>query len=351
MRIVAAAGDSGGCGFYRVILPLQSIAGHDVEIISSSQDPRLAAADLLVVQRISNPEPLQAIKEFQARGGKVLLDFDDHLHALPSSNPCAALYGTGKPATRIFEEALSICDVITCSTRDLAREYNKFRTDIHVCENFVSSEHVDLMAPRITGEPKREGQIRIGYVGSTTHGGDVGTIVKPLRTIAARYPQVRYVFMGQPPPAGLRAEHHPGVQAGPGEKAGDFMLRFYRTMRQLNIDIGLAPLESQTFNRTKSWIKVLEYGMQGIPVVASRVGPYRDYLGAIYCVLEDKEWVTRLSQLIERESDRADMAIANLGYIREHHTTAKGVVPWQKLIDGIAGASCTSDTALSLPAG
>ena len=342
MRIAAASADAGGCGWYRIKLPYSTIAGHEVAFITSDRDPHFVSADVLVVQRVGEQRALDAIKRAQDNGVLIVHDVDDLLTSLPSSNPCAGIYGTGKPATRVFEEAMRLADVMTASTSELAREYVRVRPNIDVCENMVKAEHLDaLRPPEFSGAPKVEGQIRIGYAGSPTHACDIATIGKPLLKVAQKYPHVRFIFFGQPPPPQLRpvadrVQYVAAISASPNESAEAFMLRYYHTLRSLQIDIGVAPLESQTFNRCKSAIKLLEYGLVGIPVVASRVGPYRDYLGPAYMVLEDAEWITRLSALVESAQLRGATADANAQYIAGHHTSKTAIAPWQRVIDRLA---------------
>jgi len=43
--------------------------------------------------------------------------------------------------------------------------------------------------------------------------------------------------------------------------------------------VGLAPLIRCEFNESKSWCKALEYACKGIPIVASDVGQYPQWLG------------------------------------------------------------------------
>jgi glycosyltransferase involved in cell wall biosynthesis len=49
-------------------------------------------------------------------------------------------------------------------------------------------------------------------------------------------------------------------------------------MGMQDLHIGLAPLADDHFNRSKSYVKTLEYAGLGIPVIASNVGPYRDFV-------------------------------------------------------------------------
>ena len=46
-------------------------------------------------------------------------------------------------------------------------------------------------------------------------------------------------------------------------------------LASLNLDLALAPLESNSFNEAKSHLKLIEYGILGFPVICSDVTAYR----------------------------------------------------------------------------
>jgi O-antigen biosynthesis protein len=337
---VAVPTDLGGCGWYRVRLPMTSITGHDVHFTQLATDPKIQTCDLLYMNRVSSQNEIRVFREVKARGGIVICDFDDNLHTLPASNPCSQIYGNGRPATKIFEESLVTADVVVCSTEELKDEYKKFRQGIQVCKNVLADGHVELLAPKeITGEFKREGEIRIGYAGSQTHFGDVGMIGKALTKIADKYPTTKFCFFGQPPPQMFsipreRIEYYQGVGPMKSEPSADFMGRYYGCLRALDLDIALAPLEAHVFNKSKSEIKCLEYGMIGYPIVASNYGPYRLYEGPMYRCSEDyRSWVDRLSYLIDHKEARQSLAQENLDYIKKFCTMKNNVQGWQTIID------------------
>lgn len=338
MKIVCCYGDRGGCGYYRLILPYSSLKGHEITLSAFIDPPEARGADVIVVQRASTPEVITGMRRFKSNGQKIIMDFDDNLHTLPGSNPCAIIYGTGKPATRLFEQALEIADVVTCSTTHLASEYKRFRHDIKVCENYLDDANLEVIAPKeITGSSKREGQIRIGYTGSTTHAGDL-TILRPLKKIAEAYPEAKLVFLGQEPPPGLpimRVEWHGFVSPRQHEPAPAFMLRYYQAIKSLDLDIAVAPLESNTFNRCKSWVKLLEYGACGVPVVASKFGPYRDYGGSVLYATEEREWFSRLCELMHNSSLREALTVGNLFHVYQHGTISTGITKWKAILNDL----------------
>jgi glycosyltransferase involved in cell wall biosynthesis len=342
MKILVIPGDDGACSFYRAYSPYWKLVGHEVAFTYDADDPNFKEADALVIPRAHTELSLKVIREFKASGRPVILDFDDNFHAIPWYNPALAVFHPGSENLKNFEEALELATIVTASTQALADAYKERRDDIMVCPNFITNEHFDEVAPKeISGELKREGQVRIGYVGSHTHFGDVALLAEPLTKIAETYqmPRVQYVFFGYPPVLPLQhrvtCEFYPGMGRVAGENVSDFMLRYYKEIKAMDIDVALAPLENSLFNRCKSNIKLLEYGISGVPVVASGVGPYDYYYNnSLHSIATCWDaWVDTLTGLIERAASRAALADSNLAYIREHHTTRASIGAWQKVVD------------------
>lgn len=67
---------------------------------------------------------------------------------------------------------------------------------------------------------------------------------------------------------------------------------------QDNLDIGLAPLETNRFNQSKSWLKPLEYAACGIPCLTSDHAEYTA-LGVGLSVPDDhRAWRTAINALL-----------------------------------------------------
>lgn len=106
--------------------------------------------------------------------------------------------------------------------------------------------------------------------------------------------------------------------------------------RRLRWSIAVAPLADTEFNSAKSDLKLLEYGALGLPVVASRAGPYRhsDNLASLTGD-ESAEWVAALTACL-RQPNNAECSTASL-HIRTHRMlTSRGVEAWLRTIAGLA---------------
>lgn len=335
MRVIGVVSDWGGCAWYRTANPLINLAerGHDVEYIT---DYIRYDADVMLIPRISTNQSITMLRAAQAFGKKVVLDFDDNYHEIPMWSPCFEEFNRDN-AVKIFEMALKEADIVSCSTESLAGYYRDRRDDIHVARNFMWSKHLDAVAPKpeqLRGEPKRPGEIRIGYVGSYVHLHDISSIRAALEEICKRYSNVKLVSLCQQFVLGgdfpeERVEAHQPVQIGKDETLAEMMFRYYSTIRDLDLDIGLAPLLDNPHNASKSNIRLLEYGVAGVPVVASKFGPYADDNFPILQATDTDNWVKALEILIDAPYIRGELAQRNIEHIRENWTEAKQLPAWE----------------------
>jgi hypothetical protein len=53
------------------------------------------------------------------------------------------------------------------------------------------------------------------------------------------------------------------------------ILQYPSYLKSLSVDIGIAPLEINDFNKAKSNLKMLEYSVCGLPAVYTNIEPYK----------------------------------------------------------------------------
>lgn len=351
MRITFAPADMAGCGYYRMIVPGLALAGlgHVVHFVSTDRAPAVWDCDVLVMQRQSSAHSLELIGKVHARGVKVVHEFDDSFHLLPRDNPNFATYRNGSEHTKMMEEICRAADALIVSTPDLAVEYAKFNGRIYVCYNAFDDRQFGRFAGVVTGVAKRAGEVRIGWAGSDTHTADMDSVRMVLIRILDEFSQVRLVFAG----ADMRALFPHRVRnrmeyvgkteinrlTGPADVVKEDLMthRYYELIGRSDFDIGIAPLVPSSFNRMKSFLKVLEYGVLGVPCVASNHGPYRQYVGEavggygqVAALAFDKnEWYRSLRDLVISEEYRRVLAENNRRYVFERHRMSARVHLWE----------------------
>src|SRR5262249_9272363 len=146
--------------------------------------------------------------------------------------------------------------------------------------------------------PGKGDRIVIGYgSGTATHDIDFQEAAVALELILERYQQMELWIAGP-----LKLPSSFG-------QFGDRVVRFPLSdwpawfRRMAKMDIALAPLEmNNVFCQAKSEIKFVEAGALGVPVIASRVGPYCEAIADRvngFLASNEQEWVRALSALVE----------------------------------------------------
>lgn len=353
MKIAVAPADAHGCGYIRMIVPYMALRakGHDISFVDDPRSPKLLQADVFVIQRQTSPHVLALTRHLKANGAKVVFEFDDNFHCIPPSNPNQKHYSTGKPATVTMESFIREADVVTVSTPGLKDEYAKFNRNISICYNALDDAQFARFSGREwSAKPKREGQIRIGWAGSDTHRADLHSVLKPIVKVLESLPHARLVFIGADMRSMLPAHLWPRTEyAGAtwgrqkfqvGDESDPKMgpITYYDLIDKADIDVAIAPLESTTFNRCKSYIKLLEYGMLGIPAIASNFGPYRQYAqehpGAVL-IADPQGWENRLRMLCVNSGERLSYAMDNRASVQAAHLVSLRVEHWEHALAGI----------------
>ncbi|MEI2417576.1 glycosyltransferase [Orrella sp. JC864] len=279
--ILAQPADRQGCGHYRIMQPSRTI--NDFGLADSRTSDRYyspvemerLAPDTLVLQRQLVKEQIELQKRL-ARFNRCfkVAELDDYLPNLPLKS--AHQGQLPKDILKTMREALKLVDRFIVSTPALAEALDGLHPDTRVVEN-----HLPLhWWSNVQGQRRQGLRPRVGWAGGSSHRGDLELIAEVVKALSD---EVEWVFFGMCPDS-IRPyihEFHPGVpiEEYPAKLAG------------LNLDLALAPLEDNLFNRCKSNLRLLEYGACGFPVVCSDIMPYRGPLPVTRVKPRFKDWV------------------------------------------------------------
>jgi len=184
-------------------------------------------------------------------------------------------------------------------------------------------------------EPKRPGEIRIGY--PTSRRSNVAPLLVPvIEEIARRHPdQVRFEFVGWAPDA---LATHRSVSLHPHIPDYDRFLA-YKLSRQW--DIGIAPLVGESFESYKTNVKYREYGGCRVAGVYSDVLPYSDTVvhGVTGLLAENHPdaWIDALEGLIVDEQLRARIATRAYADVSENLNQQVSAAQLKRLLTAPAG--------------
>jgi glycosyltransferase involved in cell wall biosynthesis len=260
------AADQAGCGQYRAGYPAAGLRelGHEA-VASLLLRPqmlgldRIEEADILIGQRVSKPE---VSKTWQGLAGKVPLvyEIDDDLLGVERGNRVAWDYYTQPQVRADMIQNMRVADAITVTNAHLAEIMSAYNPNVFITANWVPESLLSHALPS-------NDRLTLGWAGSSSHVVDFKSTARPIGNWLRRHPEADLVIGGHD----FRAE-----LGRPDAKLLPWTDDFDGYYRSLTWDIGVVPLKDTTFNRSKSPIKFLEQAALGIPVVASKVGPYVD---------------------------------------------------------------------------
>jgi hypothetical protein len=359
--ITVGLGDLLGCGYYRCAVPYKELSkeGFDVELTNKlhydpDSDTHLTGVNALVLQRQHSVMVMEIAKLMQAKGQKIVFELDDYFHDIPRNNPAGQSYLKGGEQVQNIEKFLQMADLVTVSTVGLKEQYSKYNANIHVCPNQLAGE--DILNEEI--EPYTGGEFRLGWAGSSTHYDDFLTIVKPLSDLMLENPNINFYFIGHD----YRKLLHPNVQKRCFHLGHTFpiengkalfyapdgvnpVLRYYDLLKSAKLHAAIAPLLQVTFNRCKSYVKLMEYGLAGIPWIATNFGPYQLYtqqavqwdrnrpVGAI--ADRNPEWKRSIKRMMTDEPYRQSLIKNNFDFLKDKHIIRQNIQLWKNAFASI----------------
>ncbi len=272
-RVVALPCDAAGVGHYRTGGPISELTRQGrirSLLLPDGQNPRSfmpepielsrIKAQVLLLQNAFTKRHLSALEVYAKLSPDVFKVFglDDLVFALPPKNP--ARQHLGKDIKTRLRRSLALCDCAVVTSEPIAEALRGMIADIRVMPNYLErSRWTGLTLPQ-----REHRKPRVGWAGGIHHAGDLAFLQPVIEATAI---EVDWVFMGlcldEARP--YVAEMHPGVpfEAYPAALAA------------LDLDLAIAPLEHNRFNRAKSNLRLLEYGALGWPVVCTDILPYQ----------------------------------------------------------------------------
>ena len=266
-----------------------------------------------------------------------MYDTDDFLHGLPDYHKNKAIIEDGSRYLLNQDELCREVDCMTVSTDYLKQLYAKLYpgTRIEVLPNCVRTEDYGASTiNRLDGE-----RVYLGWAGSSTHYDDLAILSQPLNELMSKYEELSLVTVLY---HGLDRRPYRDALGIPLERRlmiGGTEPHLMSNNTRL-IDIGLAPLLINDFNRAKSNCKFLEYALCGIPMVGSDLNPY--WQDREFSILAGDNnagngWYRSLEVLIKDKIRRRSLGADAQAYARERYDIKNNVDRWDKLLKGLVG--------------
>lgn len=319
---VAAVEDGTACGYYRIRLPFEELRKHGHNVVHDRHPESFDDSwPVMVTQRLGFPGfELDWLKLFRKHA--MVWETDDDLWSVDPVNKRAAKVFTPE-MLKGLEFCVRTARLVTVTNDHLAERMSRFNPNVAVVPNMI-----DAALPKM--QRVRRDKVTIGWAGGDSHRRDLAKIIVPLNRIL-RQTDAEVHTIGQDFSSTLRlpADRH---------RHSGWELKLIKYYASIDFDIGLAPLEDTLFTRSKSYIKALEYGALGIPVIASDVGPYREYVedGVTgFLVRSEAEWIDRIRLLVDDPELRESMGAAGREKAKLH-TIAAGWQQWESVYRSVA---------------
>jgi len=305
-------------GYVRVLLAYGSgeIRRHwEVLECKANELPAPGTADVIIIQREAGEFSLERLdswlKEWRSAGGKLVYEVDDDLLDARGLNQ-RGFNGDSTELNKKVRWLAKVANAVTVSTPELHQKFLQLNPNVHLIPNALDSELWRIGKPPLTGpgvfQKKAGDPIRIGYIGTPTHDQDLKIVAEAMRMIEAEYGnkveiEVIGAFQNSSPMFGKRI----GLP-----KKNDYPNFVDWLQRRVHWDIGIIPLADDSFNKSKSYLKFLEYAALGLAIVCSNVGPYQSIIrsgeNGILVKNGTESWYTTLTSLIENKTQQQLLA-------------------------------------------
>ena len=285
--------DYSGCGHWRMIWPEQVMNAHMKAVVHGTtvmngDGRQYVNVKGVRVQRQATPQQLDFMKFLRkladAQNFRLIYEIDDICFAedIPDYNKYKGAF-TDPSIRKSAQEIMSMCDEITV-TCPFMRDYYRDKTgnkNVTVIPNFMPKFWMgnrSNLSRTMESYHKNKRKPRILYAGSGAHF-DVDNRNKQRddffhvnQVIASTVDKYQWVFLGAFPlslkpliDAG-KIEFHPWTR----------LYEYGQKLYDLNVNMVVAPLQDNIFNRSKSDLKYIEACALGLPIACQDICTYEN---------------------------------------------------------------------------
>lgn len=295
--ILAFAADQQGCGYHRIVRPLEVMSRNHVAAgrveVSSLNEAHIAAfkPDVLVFQRQYEDAQREQIKRLREAlpDAFFVFEIDDIMSAVPDSSWHKPFVPSNVDAK--IAEALKLMDAASTTTSPLADHLESLcpGLDVRIVPNMLGRDDFEMAAQVRSSVRQSREMFRVGWGGGIGHSGDLRLLEDAIRTL-----EVCWVFFGTKPDyiddiPDVRYEFYPGVRPQ----------QYISGLAALDLDLMLAPLEDNLFNKCKSNLRLIEAGACNNAIIASPVDPYFTKAPPVFAYPRaEEEWTAEIRRFM-----------------------------------------------------
>ena len=317
-----------GTAYWRMIDPAKYLKTRGIDVVVTEEgitEDIVKWADILVLENCIDKKGIALINAYQEKFGKKLIsDWDDYI-VTHDYNPYKKMQKI-KDFVEVSKIILKISDVVTVTNKFLKKLYSEYNSNIHILPNYMDLERWDV--PKKKNDSK---YLRIGWAGSITHYDDLKMIEKPLKRILKEFRNTQLVTVGDTRTAEMFKGYNVEAMLG---VPFDY---WPEKLSGLRLDIGLAPLVDNQFNRCKSNIKWQEYSVAQIPgvysdVVYPQAVSHIRFDGVLGMVAKsEEEWYRCIKNYIICKNLRDDISVHAYSLVKQEYNLEQNIDKWVKV--------------------
>ena len=336
----SAGGLPHGCSVIRLLRPLShpSIQA-DLSLTQGVNLPD-QPVDVLIIERLWDhscnwQDHLAKLRSIREQGTRIIYEIDDDL--LSVNSEVGARNGPTATQKMWLRQMIRFADGVIVSTPELADRLVGLNPHIEIVENALDERLFEQTREIKLKEP--DGVIVFGYMGTFSHLDDLMSIIQPLRKVLARYrDRVRFEIIGIGDNSMLKAAFTGLPVSVLPVPTQSVLYENFTAWMQENIrwDFGIGPLIDSIFTRSKSDIKFLDYGVQGIPGIFSDVPAYNKTVKhSVNGILanDTNSWEIWLEKLILDGPLRTRLAKQAHGDIRGDRMLKTSATKWLRALN------------------
>ena len=336
MNGVVMIKDQGGCGYWRMVLPSRYMdrTGIYIDVTGAPVEyNHLLEYQTVVVQRLHDWESVDILGRLKNAGKRIIYDIDDDLFSIPEENPASKAIGRSEQMAAL--ECMKLADVVTVSTSVLQAKLTSMLGKAPVILRNAIDPDDGWQATPFTGSP--DGWKRIFWQGSNTHDEDWDECFEAVDHIMMARDDVRVVILGFLP-SRIQESMNQAHWKGRIEFMGSLDPEaYFKLIKHVRAEVGLAPLRGTVFNSSKSNIKWMENSMIGMPTVASDIEGYSDCIDhgeTGFLCSTPEEWFEAIEKCLDSEVLRKGMVEKARQVIRSEFNIKTVAGTWKDIIEG-----------------
>jgi hypothetical protein len=298
-----------GCGYHRVVLPLQNMGGVEGSVINNLEAVTPAKYDILFFNRLNRFCDGDLDRARKLFGCRVVVDIDDYWRL-----PVGHLYYDQylKHDGPLIEANIRQADLVCVTNARLAEKVYPLNKNVEIFPNALP-----FGRGQFNEEKEPSDKTRIFWAGGSTHGPDLEILKGPLKRLKSHADKITMTFGGyyvthegereiwEPMAKNFTAGFQLPFEIYPAVPP-DHYLDLYR-----HADVCLIPLRESDWNGYKSNLKILEAAVKKTPAIVSAVAPYIDNPDApVLWVKNQSEWYQNIKKLIHDKKEIETMGNA-----------------------------------------